>query len=74
MNINKGTEVFAIYSYGDNIECYNYRKEKFIKYNESGYPVCTVDMLDGVQMGYDEVCLTEKEAKSRVLRLKELSE
>lgn len=69
MNINKGNEVFAIYQYGDNNEWYSYRKEKFIKY-ENGYPFCTVNMQEGVQMGYDEICLTEKEAKSRIEKLK----
>lgn len=69
MNINKYDEVFAIYQYGDNNEWYGYRKEKFIKY-ENGYPFCTVNMQDGVQMGYDEIFFTEKEAKSRIERLK----
>lgn len=68
MNINKGTEVYVIYKYGDENEWYSYRKEKFVQYQNS-YPVCTVDMRDGVHMGYEEICLTEKEAKSRINRL-----
>lgn len=71
MNINKNTEVFAIYRYGDRDEWYAYRKEKFVRY-QNGYPVCTVDMRNGVQMGYDEICLTEKEAISRINRLETL--
>lgn len=68
MDINKGTEVFAIYKYGDNDEWYGYRKEKFIKY-QNNYPVCTVDMMEGASMGYEEICLSEKDAKLRINRL-----
>ena len=68
MNVNKGTEVFAIYSYGDDYEYYTYKKEKFVRY-QNGFPVCTCDMSEGVIMGYEEICLTEKEAISRVDRL-----
>ena len=68
MNINKGDEVFAIYQYGDNNEFYEYRKEKFIKYY-NGYPFCTVDLQDGVSMGYDEIYIIEKDAISRISKL-----
>lgn len=72
MNINKGEEVFAIFKYGDNNEWYDFRKEKFIKY-QNDYPVCTVDMKKNTSMGYEEICLSEKEAISRIQTLRKIT-
>ena len=65
MNVNKGDMVYAINQLDR--EIYTYRKEKFIRwYNKM--PICTYEETE-VEMGYDEICFTEKEAKSRCNRL-----
>ncbi len=69
MNVNKNDIVYAIYKDGGNY--YRYRKEKFINY-ENNYPICTVNMQDGIKMGYEEICIIEKEAISRINRLNKI--
>lgn len=62
--MKKGDIVYAIHIDEENGIAL-YRKEKFVEYY-NGFPVCTVDMKDGITMGYDEAYLDEDIARLRI--------